>query len=167
ASVAGHDADVGTRSKDRDLLLEKERIPLVVAVEQRQELSRGRGERDVAGAGHASIRLAQQPHARIAPGHPCDDLRRSIDRAVVRHDDFEIAQRLTERGGYRLRDPTLGVVRRCDYADEGHRSDTATEAAGSVSSMASYSCATNLDVALPGRENSSQARAHPADGRGA
>ena len=118
--VADDDVDVGARLEHGDVLGQKRRIPLVVAVEEGEEAAGGRAERGIARRSGPGVGLRQHTHARIASREPLRQRHRSVRRSIVDDQQFEIAIRLTQHRCDRRGDVRLGVVRRHHYADGSH-----------------------------------------------
>ena len=99
----------------------------VVGVEPRHQRAAREAEGAVERAREPEARLALDPEARVADAR--EDLGRRVGRAVVDHDQLEVARRLREDAPDGVRDPRRAVVHGHQHRDRGdaHRSAGASE----------------------------------------
>src|SRR5262249_51504181 len=87
-----HHADLRTGFTHRgDLPSDLLGMPDIIGIERRDEFAAGAFDADVARRSDAAIRLSQELYAPIDGGDSLDDRRGPVGRAVVDHDDFQIA----------------------------------------------------------------------------
>gem|GEM_PF-2628576 len=120
--VAEHDVDLRVTGQDRELAGELVRLPEVVGVQEGDHRPGGDRHARVARRRHAAVRAAQPAHAAV--GEPGAEARGGVvGRAVVDHDDLEVAVGLRERARDRLPDDA-GAVEGRDHDGHPHASPT-------------------------------------------
>ena len=107
--------DLGVFLEEGQLALQLVRLPLVVGVQERDEVAGGELHPGVPRGRHAGVRAYDVLQARILDG--LQTIRRIVGRPIVHHEDVEIGVGLSERARDRAHDDVSAVVRGDDDGD--------------------------------------------------
>ena len=122
AAVAEHAIDARIVVEHRALQGQFIRREQVICIEEIHILARGQCQPRVARGADAPVVLTNHANTRVAPGGRLRDRTRTIGRAVVHDDHFQIAGGLIQTRTNRTGEPAFGVVAGNDDAESHRRS---------------------------------------------